>query len=495
MGEFAMKSATRLAEDIREGRISSSELLELYIKRIERFNPRINAVVARDLERAREKATAADDAVKKGEFAGPLHGLPITIKDTIEVKGMPCTSGSPLLKGHMPSRHADVVQSLVDAGAIVFGKTNVPLFGSDLQSFNDVYGTTNNPWDPKRTPGGSSGGAAAALSAGLCGLEMGSDIGGSIRTPSHFCGLYGHKPSFGIVPDRGHVPPPPGIFTGHHSMVIDLVTVGPLARSIDDIALVMDLAVGPEKAEKKAWRIDLPAPRKDTLSEYKIGCWFDDPACPVDSRVGAVLQRAVNDLSAHGAHIIERRPDIDFTGTYDVFLSLLAAVMGSGAPSSLFDKWLDEAKELAFDDQSYMAKNIRGATQLHNSWIRVDVVRQVIRQKWHEFFREFDALVCPVACVPAVCHDHGHVYGRTIDVNGDRRPYLDLMGWASLASVAYLPATVAPVGRTADGLPVGIQIIGPYLEDRTPMHIAKLMEDVTGGFVPPPGYENGSEDE
>jgi len=489
MCEFAFKSATRLVEDIHEGRISSLELLELYAERTERFNPQLNAIVAEDMGKARDKAKAADKAIANGDKTGPLHGLPITIKDTFDVEGLPCTSGSPLLKEYMPSKNADVVQSLIDAGAIIFGKTNVPLFGGDIQSYNEVYGTTNNPWNLERTPGGSSGGAAASLAAGLCGLEMGSDIGGSIRTPSHFCGLYGHKPSFGIVPDRGHVPPPPGIFTGDHSMVIDLVTVGPIARSIDDIVLVMDLVVAPEKSEQKAWRIELPEPRNKTLSDYRIGFWFDDPVCPVDSSVGNILQGIVDELSKHGAKIQEKHPDIDFAGAYDVFLSLLAAVMGSGAPSKLFDKWLDEAKELAFDDQSYMAKNIRGATQLHNSWVRVDVVRQIIRQKWLDFFQDVDVLLCPVACVPAVLHDHEYVYDRKIKINEVDRPYLDLMGWASLATVAYLPATVVPAGRTHDGLPVGIQIIGPYLEDRTPIHVAKLMEDIVGGFVPPPDYE------
>ncbi|MBW1894175.1 MAG: amidase [Deltaproteobacteria bacterium] len=488
MSEFAFKSATQLVRDIREGRISSSELLELYLERVERFNPDLNAIVATDIENARAKAKAADKAIANGDKTGPLHGLPITIKDTLEVKGMPCTSGAPLLKNHMPANNADVVQSLIDAGAIVFGKTNVPLYGGDMQSFNDVYGTTNNPWDLKRTPGGSSGGAAASLSAGLCGLDMGSDIGGSIRTPSHFCGLYGHKPSFGIVPDRGHVPPPPGIFTGDHSMVIDIVTVGPLARSIDDISLAMELVVAPEKSEQKAWRIELPEPRKKLLADYRIGFWFDDPVCPVDGSISDILQGIADDLSTHGVKIEEKHPDIDFAGTYDVFLSLLAAVMGAGAPSKLFDKWLSEAMELAFDDQSYMAKNIRGATQLHNSWIRVDVVRQIIRQKWSDFFREFDVLLCPVAPVTAIPHDHNHIYDRKIIVNGAERPYPDLMGWASLAGVACLPATVVPAGRTPEGLPVGIQIIGPYLEDKTPIHVAKLMEDISDGFVPPPGY-------
>lgn len=488
MNEFAFKSATQLVRDIREGRISSSELLELYIERVERLNPDLNAIVYTDMEGARQKAKAADDAIADGARVGPLHGLPMTVKDTLEVEGMPCTAGAPLLKDHVASKNADVVQSLVDAGAIVFGKTNVPLYGGDIQTFNDVYGTTNNPWDLNRTPGGSSGGTASSLAAGLCGLDIGSDIGGSIRTPAHFCGLYAHKPSFGIVPDRGHVPPPPGIFGADHSMVVDLVTIGPLARSIDDIALVMDLVVAPEQSEQKAWRIELPEPRKKRLTDVKAGIWFDDAVCPVDGSIGDILDGIADRLSATGMSVEEKHPDIDFSGAYDVFLSLLAAVMGSGAPSSLFDKWVAESRELAFDDQSYMARNIRGATQLHNSWIRVDVVRQIIRQKWSDFFRTFDVLLCPVAPVPAIHHAHDHIYDRKISVNGGDRPYLDLMGWASLASVAYLPSTVVPAGRTPDGLPVGMQIIGPYLEDKTPIQVAKLMETVLDGFVPPPGY-------
>lgn len=488
MNEPAFQSAIELAAAIRSGQISSAELLEYYLERVNRFNPELNAIVQTQVEQARKRAAEADEALARGDNWGPLHGIPITIKDTLEAAGMPCTSGAPPLKNHIPGKNADVVQFYVNAGAVVFGKTNVPLYGGDFQSFNEVYGQTNNPWDREMTPGGSSGGAAAALAAGLCALEIGSDIGGSIRTPAHFCGIYGHKPSYGIIPQKGHIPPPPGIFTGAHSLGIDIMVVGPLARNIDDIALGMDLLVAPEKSERRAWKIELPAPRKQSLKDLKIGVWLDDPACPVDRRVGDRLQDAVDALARQGADISEKRPEIDFAFSHDVFLSLLAAVMGAGTPDKYFKKWVGEARDLAADDQSYMARHIRGAIQRHKSWVERDAFRQIIRQKWADYFSEFDVLLCPPASTPAFPHDHRFLYDRTIVVNGTERPYMDIIGWAGLAGVSGLPATIAPAGRTPEGLPVGIQIIGPYLEDRTTIHSAKLLAEVIGGFTPPPGY-------
>jgi len=488
MNELAFKSAIEQVAAIRSGRISSLEMLDLFLERVNRFNPALNAIVRMQAEPARIRAKAADDALSRGEWWGPLHGLPVTIKDTIEVAGMPCTSGAVPLKNHVPAQNADVVTAYENAGAIVFGKTNVPLYGGDFQSFNDVYGQSNNPWDTDRTPGGSSGGAASALAAGLCGLEVGSDIGGSIRTPAHFCGVYGHKPSYGIVPQKGHIPPPPGIFTGAYSLGIDIMVIGPLARSIDDIALALDLLVAPAQPERRAWKIDLPAPRKQSLNDLKIAVWLDDPSCPVDRRVGDRLQDTVDALVSRGADISETHPEIDFAFSHDVFLSLLAAVMGAGTPDKYFKKWVEEARSFPTDDPSYMARHIRGAIQRHKRWIEQDAFRQILRQKWADFFREFDVLLCPPAPVPAFAHDHRFLYDRKITVNGAERPYMDIIAWAGLAGVAGLPATVAPIGRTPEGLPVGIQIIGPYLEDRTPIRMAELMAEVVGGFEPPPGY-------
>ncbi|MFP3981624.1 MAG: amidase, partial [Desulfobacterales bacterium] len=464
------------------------ELLEYYLERVQRFNPQLNAIVQTCPESARKQAKKADAALARGEVWGPLHGVPVTIKDTLEVVGMPCTSGSPALKNHMPEKNAEVVQSYIDAGAVVFGKTNVPLYGGDLQSFNKVYGQSNNPWNPERTPGGSSGGAAAALSAGLCALEIGSDIGGSIRTPAHFCGIYGHKPSYGIVPQKGHIPPHPDIFTGEHGICLDIMVVGPLARSIEDVSLAMDLLIAPEPAERRARQIRLPEPRRENLKDLKIGLWMDDPVCPVDSSVGEVLQNAVDRLSAEKARIADKRPNVDFAGSHDCFLSLLAAVMGAGTPDKYFNKWLEDVKTLWPNDQSYLARHLRGATQLHRDWVIRDGLRQLLRQRWADFFRDFDVLLCPIAPLPAIAHDQQYLYDRRISVNGKQREYMDLMGWAGLSGVVYLPATVIPAGRTREGLPVGMQIVGPYLEDRTPIRAAKLISDVIGGFVPPEGY-------
>ena len=488
MIEPVFKSAVEQIAAMRKGDISSTELLDCYLARVEKFNPGLNAIVQTCAETARSRAGQADEALSRGESWGPLHGLPITIKDTMEVVGMPCTSGSPALRDHMPGQNAEAVSAYINAGAVVFGKTNVPLYGGDIQTFNKVYGQTNNPWDPARTPGGSSGGAAAALAAGLSSLDIGSDIGGSIRTPAHFCGIYGHKPSWGIVPQKGHIPPLPGIFTGEHTIAMDIMVVGPLARSIDDISLAMDLLTAPEPADRRAWQIRLPEPRKQTLKELKIGLWQDDPVCPVDSTVSGVLQDVVDRLAAKGAQIMDRRPNIDFAGSHDCFLSLLAAVIGTGTPDKHFNQWIEAAKGLSGDDRSYLARHLRGATQRHRDWAHMNGYRQILRQAWADFFREFDLLICPPAPLPAIAHDQQFVYERLVSVNGEQREYMDLMGWAGLVGVACLPATVVPAGFTREGLPVGIQVVGPYLEDRTPIHAAKLISDVIGGFLPPAGF-------
>jgi amidase len=486
--EPAFESAVKLASAIREKKFSATELLEFYLNRVQRFNPDLNAVVQTCPEEARKSALLADEATARGECWGPLHGVPVTIKDTLEVKGMACTSGAPALKNHMPQTNAESVKAYLNAGAVIFGKTNAPLYGGDVQTFNNVYGQTNNPWNPDHTPGGSSGGAAAALSAGLTSLEIGSDIGGSIRTPAHFCGIYGHKPSYGIVPQTGHIPPMPGIFAGQHRVSMDIMVVGPLARHIDDIALAMDLLAAPEPSEKKGWKIDLPQPVKKHLKDFKIGLWLNDSACPVDSSVGDVLQNAADRLAAAGCQIADRRPQLEFAQSHDCFLNLLAAVMGAGTPDKYFEKWLKEVKGFSADDQSYMVRHLRGATQLHRDWCIKDGQRQLIRQKWADFFSDFDLLLCPPAVLPAIVHDQRYIYDRTITINGQTRPYMDLIAWAGLIGVAHLPSTVIPAGFSPRGLPVGMQVVGPYLGDRTTIHAAKLFSEVLGGFTPPKGF-------
>jgi len=485
--EIAFKSASELVEMILSNQISSSDLLEVYIDRYEKYNGKINAIITTSFDKARLKAKKADSALKNGEKWGALHGLPITIKDNLEVIDMPCTSGSPSLKNHFPVKNADLVQRLLDQGAIIFGKTNLPLFGDDVQTHNKVFGQTNNPWNLDRTPGGSSGGTAAALAAGLTALDIGNDIGGSIRTPASFCGVYGHKPSFGIVPDRGMIPPMPKLFKGEYSLPTDIAVSGPLARSADDLDLALSIIVSPELPDKKAWRIQLPDARKTSLTEFKIGIWLDDPTCPVDSSVGDCLQNSVDALAKAGAIILDKKPAVSFEESWEIFIKALNGTMSAGVPDGLFEKWLSKESKIQ-DSQDYQNRQISGSIQRHREWKINDFKRQILREKWAEYFKEIDVLLCPVTPIAAFPHDHTPWFDRMITVNNQERPYSDLMGWAGVTNVVYLPATIAPSGFTPEGLPVGIQIVGPYLEDRTPIQLARLMKDIVGGFEPPDDF-------
>ncbi|MGH6915918.1 MAG: amidase family protein, partial [Geminicoccales bacterium] len=258
MSELAFETALGLAARLRAREVGCLELLEHHLARIERFNPELNAIVVLDLERARARAREADRALDRGDVFGPLHGLPMTVKEAIDVAGLPTTWGAPEHKHNRPERNALLVERLMEAGAIVFGKTNVPFRLTDWQTYNPIYGTTNNPFDTSRAPGGSSGGSAAALAAGLVPLEVGSDSGGSIRDPAHFCGIFGHKPSYGVVPQEGHWMPgaiaPP-----------DLNVCGPMARSAEDLAAALAIMAGPSRMDAPAWRIELPPPRRTSL--------------------------------------------------------------------------------------------------------------------------------------------------------------------------------------------------------------------------------------
>jgi amidase len=482
----AFRPAVELADAIRRRELGSAELLDHYLARVERLNPPLNAVVTLDVARARECARAADAALARGDLRGPLHGVPVTVKDTFETAGLRTTSGAPALADHVPAADAVAVERLRAAGAVVFGKTNTPVFAGDTQTYNRVFGTTNNPWDRTRAPGGSSGGSAAALAAGLTGLELGSDIGGSIRNPAHSCGVYGHKPSYGIVPIRGHIPGPPGTLAE-----TDLGVAGPLARSADDLALALDILAGPDTERGTAWRLALPPPRRTALREYRFAAWLDDPACPVDAEVGERLAAVVAALRRAGATVDERaRPAIALADAYRIYMRLLWPIMAAALPREERDQLDLLADRLAPDDESELARFARFATARHRDWLEASETRAQYRARWAEFFRQHDVLLCPVMPLPALPHDQTEpLTARTIRVNGATRPYLDVIVWnGAIGNLCYLPATVAPAGRTRGGLPVGIQIVGPYLEDRTPIDVARGMAEVVGGFERPPGY-------
>jgi len=475
-------TTTALLQRLADGRLSSVVLLKRLLDRVERLNPRINAVVTLDAERALARAAAADAARARGERWGPLHGLPMTVKDSFETAGLRTTAGAPALAQHLPQRNAVAVQRLVDAGAIVFGKTNLPLWAMDIQSYNAVFGATNNPWDVTRTPGGSSGGAAAALAAGFTPLELGSDIGGSIRSPAHFCGIYGHKPSYGLVPLVGHIPGPPGTLGE-----TDIAVAGPMARSAEDLALALGVLAGPDAASAAAWSLQLPPPRRRALREFRVAAWLDDAASPVDTSVTGCLATLVEKLRGAGVTVdTTARPAHGFDDAMKVYYPLLFAATSPGLPRPLFEQMAARAADKASRDPLDVDA---GSTMRHRDWLVVNEARERQRANWARLFDDFDVLLCPATPTPAIVHDPSEpAAARRIVVNGESREYWDQVDWAGLVGAALLPVTVAPAARTAAGLPVGVQIVGPYLEDRTTIEFARLLADVAGGFSRPPGW-------
>jgi amidase len=483
MTDVPFRSAKELAALIRKKRVGCLELLDTYLGRVEKYNPRLNAIIATDVEGARRRARAADKALGKGATWGPLHGVPMTIKESYDVVGMPTTWGVPELKDNYPTRNALAVDRLLGAGVVLFGKTNVPLYLADWQSFNAIYGTTNNPWDVSRTPGGSSGGSAAALAAGLTGLEAGSDIGSSIRNPAHYCGVYGHKPTYGIVPPRGQALP--GKITP-----TDISVIGPLARSAADLELGLTVMAGPDEIDAEGWQLRLPAADKKTLREYRIAIVLTDPNSEVDCEVQDRLQALADFLAKKKVKVNDRaRPDIDTGEAQRVYIQLLRAATSGRQTDEMFRHNLEAARTSSPDDESYFARMMRGNTIFHRDWLALNEARHRMRWKWADFFKDYDLLLCPPAASAAFPHNQkGERHEQTIRVNGRDVPTTDQLFWAGYPGMAYLPSTVAPAGFTPARLPVGVQIVGPQYGDRTCIAFARLLETEFQGFVPPEGY-------
>lgn len=483
MTDIEYRGAGQLVEAMRNREISSAELLDAYLARVEAHNGTINAVVATDVEAAKVRAAAADAATARGESWGPLHGLPITVKDTFEVVGMPCTAGAPELKDHRPSRHATSVERLIEAGAIVYGKTNTPIWAGDLQTYNDVYGTTNNPWDLERAPGGSSGGSAASVASGFSALELGSDIGGSIRNPAHFSGVAGLKPSFGIVPIRGHIPGPPGNLSG-----ADIGVAGPLARNVDDLELALDVLAGPDEYDAPGWKLDLARPRRERVGDYRVAIWSEDPFCEVDQEISALIEQAGDALADMGAMVSrDARPRIDMGESHEIYYSLLAGELGAGLPEGLRRRLRDAPPP--GDDMSHAAVFARGAVMDHAAWINLNERRARMREAWRQFFGEHDVLLCPVMPRAAIRHDHSKDFqARKVTINGRERDYTDMIVWCGMTCGVYLPAAVVPIGMTSEGLPVGVQVVANFLEDRTALDVARHLENALGGVRRPPMF-------
>jgi amidase len=475
--ELWQQGAGELAKAIRAKDVSSRELLDLYLTRIDAANPRLNAVVTLDPERAHRAASAADEAVARGDDLGPLHGLPITVKDALETEGMRSTGGATELRDHVPTEDAPAVARVKAAGAIVFGKTNVPKWSGDSQTHNELFGITRNPWDDSRSPGGSSGGPAVSVACGFSAFEIGTDIGGSIRMPAHFTGICGHKPSFGIVPSRGYLD-----CAGGGSTEADINVVGPLARRVADLDLLLGVLAGADQHRAAGWRLELPPAR----SERRLGLWLDDEGCPVDAEVATVLEAAARLLEADGATIDEGSRPVDFQESMSAFHALLASAISPGLSDDIWDLARRVDALPVTEGEDPLLEMGRGTVMRHRDWIHFDERRERLRRQWSTWFADHDALLCPVVPVAAQPLSDEDLLSRTMTVNGLTRPANDLIQWPGLIGVAYLPSTVVPVGRTASGLPVGIQVVGPFLGDRTSLSVARRLEELTGGYQPPP---------
>ncbi len=474
--ELDFASAADAARAVRTRRISARELTELAFRRIDRYNPRINAVVVQFREKALEDARKADAAVARKEKLGPLHGVPITVKESYNVAGALTTVGIKGLPNSRAAANAVTVDRLLAAGAILLGKTNVPLGLTDWQSYNEVYGVTHNPWDLKRTPGGSTGGGAAALAAGLGHLTMGSDIGGSIRVPAHFCGVYGHKPSIDLIPSRGEMIGPQGQPPAY---LPALAVVGPLARSANDLRLALEITAGPDVDDAHAYRWTLPAPRQTRLSQFRVGYVLDDKICPVASDVAAALENALSALGKAGVKLERGWPEgINPEAQLNTYMHLLGAALGAG-----FDARTIEAFKALGGAEAVFATAASGS---YTAFRRAMEQRLAAQAAWRRYFSSHDVFLLPTAFVAAFPHDHSFMPSRRLATGEGPRSYMDMIRWIAPATLTGLPATTAPVGRTTNGLPVGLQILGPYLEDATPIEFAARMAEVVGGFTPPP---------
>ena len=483
MTDLALLPAHELALRVRRREVSAVELLDHHLARLERLNPAINAVVVLDTDAAKVRARAADAALARGESWGALHGVPMTVKESFDLPGHPTTWGYPQFKTNIASKPAVAVQRLLDAGAIIFGKTNVPVSLADWQSFNPVYGTTNNPWDVSRIPGGSSGGSAAALAAGLTPLELGSDIGASIRNPAHYCGVYGHKPTWGVVTMQGHQLPGTECIDS-----LDIAAAGPLARSATDLQIAMEALTtplqcfGPNGWMATRWREHAVHPRR-----AKVAILLDDAEARVDTTVQTRLMALADFLRRQGVQVREGKRPVDSAQAHRVYVHLLRSATGASMDDASFAQSQAKAKSLSKDDASYEAWMHRGNTLTHRDWVAIDQERALLRRQWAGFFEQFDFLICPIGTTPAFAHNQqGERWERMVTVNGQPQPTTQSLFWAGYPGVVGLPATAIPLGLTPQGLPVGAQVIGPILGDPQCLRFAQWLEQEWCGYTPPP---------
>jgi len=476
--------ATQLVADLKRRNVSARELLELTITRIEALDPQINAVVVRDFERARRAAGDADEALDRGD-GRPLLGLPMTVKEAFNVSGLPTTWGLPGTAQIPVGEDAVVVSRLKAAGAVIIGKTNIATMLADWQSANAIYGATSNPWDLSRTSGGSSGGGAAAIAAGMVSLEFGSDLAASLRAPASFCGVYAHKPTFGIVPARGLAPP--GAPAGPMAPALDLAVVGPMARSARDLALALNVTVGADTPADLACKIALPPPRRERLADFRVLVLDQHPGIPTAVSIRDAIHRRADALAKSGCQVVhagDRLPSI--VDNAALFVELLLSQFSAESSDEAFAAARAAADSLPDGLDALTAAGARAPALSHRDWVRADRRRMQQAANWRELFADVDVVLCPAMPTTAFRHDDEAVRRGQLSVDGTTMPYHAQPLWAALASVTGQPATVAPIDRDGEGMPIGVQLIGPLFEDRTPLRFAELMAAEFGGFEPPP---------
>ncbi|MEM7001712.1 MAG: amidase [Pseudomonadota bacterium] len=477
--DITFAAAVDIAAMIKAGDLSAQEALTHYLKRVDKYNPELNAIVVD----AREQAQAQAEARDAGPASGDLHGVPMTIKESYNLEGTPTTWGNPDFRDNIAAEDAEAVKRLKGAGVTVFGKTNVPLALADFQSYNEVYGTANNPYDHNCGPGGSSGGSAAALAAGLSALEIGSDIGGSIRNPAHFCGIFGHKPTYNLLSMRGHT------LDANTRASSDISVIGPMARSARDLDVALRILAGPDEIMSRGFKLDLPEWQGRSLAELKVAVWRNDEQAPVSQEVEGRVELVAQALRDAGASIdTDARPDFKADHTHDTYQNLLQATMSARMPEADYESLKKYVAGLDPDDQSPGAKVMRAQVSSFKDWHAANELRHRLRWLWHEFFQTYDVLVTPIMATAAFPHNQAAFGERTVRVDNQDRPYFEQVFWAGLTGVSFLPSTVIPTGLNDAGLPIGVQIIGPEYADLITIGIAADLEQAGFKFTPPPNY-------
>jgi amidase len=480
---ISFQPAHKLAKLLRAKKLSARELLDDCLSHYARHNEKVNAVVVTDFARGKKAAQAADRRLAKGKALSLFDGIPMTAKESFDWAGTPSTWGDPKLVNNIAKTDAVALSRLTDVGAVMYGKTNVPLHLADWQSFNAIYGTTGNPWDVSRTPGGSSGGAAAALASGMSVIEIGSDIGASIRNPAHYCGVFGHKPTYGVVPYRGHMMPGSVAYS-------DITVAGPLARSAKDLTAMMDVMAGAEAIDARGWLGKLERRKEKSFNDFRVAVKLTSPVSDVDQPVQNLILDLADVLRKKAKAVsFDAQPSFEDAEAYENYILLLRATATKRMPQEEYDAAFAKMQTLDPGDKSYVALMTRAFALSHREWLQLNERRHQMRLLWEAFFGDWDVLLCPAAASTAWPHDQkGERHERVIDVNGRKVSTIDQRFWAGYSCNFYLPSTVAPLGLASDGLPSGVQIITRQYGDYSSLRFAELIEEEMGGFIAPPGY-------